>query len=129
MTAVDYGPRRPSVPRYSVTRRQREALLWIARGYTAQQAGRRMDISLNTVNSLLAGLYRKLGASTGPHAVALAMARGLIAPADIEPPHARHSAPQPAPGPRVRPAPERPPRAHASPRTVPAATTPKETAA
>ncbi|WP_037865810.1 response regulator transcription factor [Streptomyces sp. NRRL S-1868] len=100
MTAVDYGPRRPAVPRYSVTRRQREALLWIARGRTAQQAGRRMGISLNTVNSLLAGLYRKLGASTGPHAVALAMARGLIAPADIEPPHARHSALQSPPGPR-----------------------------
>ncbi|MEU2603229.1 response regulator transcription factor [Streptomyces albus] len=129
MTAVDYGPRRPSVPRYSVTRRQREALLWIARGHTAQQAAQHMDISRNTVNSLLAGLYRKLGANTGPHAVALAMARGLIAPADIEPPRARHSAPQSAPGPRVHPAPERPPHGRTSPRTAPAATTPKETAA
>lgn len=69
-----------------MTARQREALVWIARGYTADQAARRMGISRDTVLSHLKRIYARLGARTGPHAVALAMVAGLIHPADINPP-------------------------------------------
>ncbi|MBQ1165326.1 DNA-binding response regulator, partial [Streptomyces sp. A73] len=76
----DYGPRRPAVPVYPISRRQREALLWIARGHTLAGAGREMGVTDTGVNGLLRLVYRKLGARSAAHAVALAMARGLITP-------------------------------------------------
>lgn len=80
------GPCRPAVCRRPVTTRQLETLRWIACGFTAQQAAARMGVSVNTVNRSLALAYRNLGAHTGPHAVALAMARGLIRPEEITDP-------------------------------------------
>ncbi|MBQ1165515.1 hypothetical protein KBZ21_46830, partial [Streptomyces sp. A73] len=68
MTAVDYGPRRPAVPVYPISRRQREALLWIARGHTHAGAGREMGVTDNGVNGLLRLVYRKLGARSAAHA-------------------------------------------------------------
>ncbi|MBQ1167033.1 hypothetical protein KBZ21_54460, partial [Streptomyces sp. A73] len=59
VTAVDYGPRRPAVPVYPISRRQREALLWIARGPTLAGAGREMGVTDNGVNGLLRLVYRK----------------------------------------------------------------------
>ncbi|MBQ1163619.1 hypothetical protein KBZ21_37105, partial [Streptomyces sp. A73] len=70
-------------------------------------AGREMGVTDNGVNGLLRLVYRKLGARSAAHAVALAMARGLSPPNDLaEPPHGRTAA-----------------------STAPATTTPKETAA
>ncbi|MBQ1166131.1 hypothetical protein KBZ21_49925, partial [Streptomyces sp. A73] len=71
VTAVDYGPRRPAVPVYPISRRQREALLWSARGHTLAGAGREMGVTDNGVNGLLRLVYRKLGARSAAHAVAL----------------------------------------------------------
>lgn len=70
--------RKPPVFAYSVTARQCEALLWVARGSTARQGADRMAISIDTFNSLLRKARRKLGARSSPHAVALAMESGLI---------------------------------------------------
>ncbi|MEU4967820.1 LuxR C-terminal-related transcriptional regulator [Streptomyces smyrnaeus] len=130
MSAVDYGPRRPAEPHYPVTRRQREALLWIARGHTLAAAGREMGVTDNGVNALLRLAYRKLGARSAAHAVALAMARGLITAADIaEPPHGRESAAGAREAPEPHASPQRPPSGHTATRTAPTTTTPKETAA
>ncbi|MBQ1163512.1 hypothetical protein KBZ21_36570, partial [Streptomyces sp. A73] len=69
--------------------------------------GREMGVTDNGVTGLLRLVYRKLGARSAAHAVALAMARGLITPTDLaEPPPGRTAA-----------------------STAPATTTPKETAA
>lgn len=108
---------------------QLAALRLAANGLTAEQIAHRLGTTATGIHLRLNQAARSVGALSRAHLVAVAMAQGLLTPADIEPPHARHSAPQPAPGPRVRPAPERPPHARTSPRTAPAATTPKETAA
>ncbi|MBQ1166396.1 hypothetical protein KBZ21_51260, partial [Streptomyces sp. A73] len=64
-----------------------------ARGHTLAGAGREMGVTDNGVNGLLRLVYRKLGARSAAHAVALAMARGLITPNDLaEPPHGRTAA-------------------------------------
>ncbi|MFE9337724.1 LuxR C-terminal-related transcriptional regulator [Streptomyces sp. NPDC007063] len=113
-----------------LTARQLEALLWTARGCTAREAADRMGVSLDTVRWLLRTAHHRLGARTATHAVALAMARGLITATDIaEPPHGRESAAGDREAPEPRPNPQRPPSGHTATRTTPAATTPKEAAA
>ncbi|MBQ1165060.1 hypothetical protein KBZ21_44550, partial [Streptomyces sp. A73] len=58
VTAVDYGPRRPAVPVYPISRRQREALLWIARGHTDDEPEQDLDTAVRfhqqrTVDNLI----------------------------------------------------------------------------
>ncbi|WP_019358021.1 helix-turn-helix transcriptional regulator [Streptomyces sp. AA1529] len=113
-----------------LTGRQHEALLWTARGCTAQEAADRMGVSLDTVRWLLRTAHHRLGARTATHAVALAMARGLITAGDItEPPHGRQSPAGAREAPEPHPNPQRPSSGHTATRTAPATTTPKETAA
>ncbi|MFE9382335.1 hypothetical protein ACFYMO_03725 [Streptomyces sp. NPDC007025] len=113
-----------------LTARQHEALLWTARGCTAHEVVDRMGVSLDTVRWLLRTTHRRLGARTATHAVALAMARGLITATDIaEPPHGRESAAGDREAPEPHPDHQRPPSGHTATRTAPAATTPKEAAA
>lgn len=75
-----------------LTDRQHEALLWTARGSTARETAARMGAPVDTVNWLLGQAYRRLGATNAPHAVALAMAAGLITAADITPTEQEHAA-------------------------------------
>jgi DNA-binding CsgD family transcriptional regulator len=104
-------PRRPAVPRAAVTRRQLEILALAGSGYTSSQIGARLGIEACTVRERLHRVYRKLGARSGTHAVAIALATGLLHADDIEMPAAqaalarlqkpadgRESAPQPASG-------------------------------
>jgi len=73
----------PRVTTGPLTGRQLEALRWIARGYTSAAAARHMGCEAGTVRDRLHIAYRRLGARSAAHAVALAMARGLIRPDDI----------------------------------------------
>lgn len=67
------GPRR-----FSLTRRQRMALQYIALGHTERDAGRRMGIAPSTLSWHLAAARDRLDARSTAHAVALAVAAGLI---------------------------------------------------
>lgn len=60
--------------------REREVLTLIADGLALSEIGRQLTISLATVRTHAANVYRKLGARNRPHAVALALRRGLIEP-------------------------------------------------
>jgi two-component system, NarL family, nitrate/nitrite response regulator NarL len=70
---------RETVPRASVSQREREILELIAEGLTAPQIGRRLHLATPTVKSHLGHLYEKLGVSERAAAVAVAMRRGLLA--------------------------------------------------
>jgi DNA-binding CsgD family transcriptional regulator len=63
-----------------LTARERECLLWAARGKTAWETSAILGIGEATVNNLLASAKLKLGAATRTHAVAKAITLGLIVP-------------------------------------------------
>lgn len=87
MTAppVDRVRRHPADPQTPVTARQLEALTLAANGWTTVQIARRMGIGPTTVTTRLGIVQRKLGAASRTHAVALAMARGLIRADEVAP--------------------------------------------
>lgn len=68
-----------------LTRRQLAILRHVACGLTAQQVSGRVGLRYATVRTELAHAYAALGAHHAAHAVALAMARGLIRPDEITP--------------------------------------------
>lgn len=68
-----------------LTARQWRVLRLVARGHTTDAAARALGVSPHTAKTHLQVAYRALGARSAPHAVALAMARGLLTPADIDP--------------------------------------------
>ncbi|OEO30177.1 hypothetical protein VW23_022610 [Devosia insulae DS-56] len=60
--------------------RQRECLLWASQGLSSKRIADRLALSEPVVNEYLATARRKLGTSTRTHAVARAIALGLIDP-------------------------------------------------
>ncbi len=69
---------RPFTGRLSA--REREVLSLMADGRTLSDIAERLTISVATVRTHAANMYRKLGARNGPHAVALGLRQGLIQP-------------------------------------------------
>ena len=65
---------------FHLTSREREVLLWMARGLPSKVAAYRLGISSKTVELHLSGARKKLGAATSAHAVARAIAFNLISP-------------------------------------------------
>ncbi len=63
-----------------LTDREREALLWTARGKTAWETSEIMKISQETVNFHFKNVMRKLGVYSKHHAVVKAIMMGLIFP-------------------------------------------------
>lgn len=61
-----------------LTARQREVLALVANGNTSQQAGERLNIGVNTVNSILRNAFRTLGVTSRAQAVAVALAVGEL---------------------------------------------------
>jgi len=59
-------------------RRQREILALAVNGLTVDQIGERMSITSATVHSVLRAVCRALGARDQAHAVAIALARGVM---------------------------------------------------
>ena len=68
----------PQLP-ITLSARQRDCLLWAARGLRSQQIADRLDIKPVSVEIYLRNARKKLGAHTREHAVAIAIQRGLIA--------------------------------------------------
>ena len=62
----------------SLTARERECLLWVARGRTGREIALLLGISERTVRFHIANACRRLGAERRSEAVALAVDRGLI---------------------------------------------------
>jgi len=60
--------------------RQRECLLWAARGLRGQQIADRLNLKTVSVELYLRNARKKLGAQTREHAVAIAIQRGQISP-------------------------------------------------
>jgi DNA-binding CsgD family transcriptional regulator len=62
----------------SLTARERECLLWTSHGKPSKETARRLGISFRTVEYHIANAMAKLGATTRSHAVARAIALGLL---------------------------------------------------
>jgi DNA-binding CsgD family transcriptional regulator len=63
-----------------LTKREEEALVWAARGKTANEAANIMSVSYASVKTYLENARRKLGCTNVTHAVAAAIAAGVIPP-------------------------------------------------
>jgi DNA-binding CsgD family transcriptional regulator len=61
-----------------LTERETEILEGVAEGETAVQTGRRLFLSSETVKGYRKRVIAKLGARNAPHAVAVAIRRGLL---------------------------------------------------
>jgi len=66
-------------PDYRLTRRERECLEWIARGKTDWEIAVILGLTRQTVSGYVRGALKKMDASSRSHAIALALAAGLIA--------------------------------------------------
>jgi len=62
----------------TLTRRERDCLLLIARGASTKEAARRLGLSIHTVEGHVKSVIRKLQATSRTGAVATAMALGLL---------------------------------------------------
>ena len=67
-----------------LSRREHEALTWAARGKTASETASIMTISYASVRTYIETARRKLGCQNVTHAVAAALATGLIAPLTLK---------------------------------------------
>jgi DNA-binding CsgD family transcriptional regulator len=61
-----------------VTHTNLQVRLMIAAGHTQPAIGRALGLSLDQVKHQTMRIYRGLGAKNGPHAVAVAFARGYL---------------------------------------------------
>jgi DNA-binding CsgD family transcriptional regulator len=66
-------------PDLALSRRERECLVLAARGKTAAEIGKSLEISERTVTFHLTNARKKLGTASSPHAVVRAVSLGLIA--------------------------------------------------
>lgn len=80
--AAHYG-KATTQPRARITRRELEMLRYAANGNTNEHIAHHLDISAHTVNGTLRRVYLKLGARDRANAVAIALVRGVLRPADI----------------------------------------------
>lgn len=63
---------------HKLTRRHVQILQLMARGLTADETAKKLGINAKTVAAHRAGLLVRLNASNAPHAVYLAVKKGLI---------------------------------------------------
>lgn len=69
---------RGPAPELQLTNQQYAVLVGLASGEEAEETGRRIGRTLDTIKSHRRHLYKALGAENGPHAVAIAMDMGLL---------------------------------------------------
>jgi two-component system response regulator DevR len=68
------------VPGNGLTEREREALAWLARGYTNKQIAKEMDIEEKTARNHVSHILEKLGLSRRAEAAAYAVEHRLVPP-------------------------------------------------
>lgn len=66
--------------REHLTDRERQVITLLCLGMTNHEIGRSLHVSVDTVKTHRRKAYRVLGASTGAHAVFLALVRGDVLP-------------------------------------------------
>ena len=76
--SITPSPPSVSLVKYAITDRERQLLAGLARGLTEQQVAQDIGISERTVQALLGKIKEKLNATSRTHAVALAVANGLV---------------------------------------------------
>ena len=64
--------------RYSLTRRERQCLSYLAKGLRLEEAAEAMGVSRKTAEKQLASAKSKLSANTREHAVAIAIQNNLL---------------------------------------------------
>lgn len=69
-----------SLSRCDLTRREKECLLWVTEGKTAWETSKILNISERTVTFHLQNVQEKLGVTNRQHAVARAVALGIVEP-------------------------------------------------
>lgn len=67
-----------------LTLRERQVLMGIARGLSADQTGYRLMLAKDTVKTHLRRAYKALGARNASHAVAIAIKYGLLSAEELE---------------------------------------------
>ena len=72
------NPQPPPRPTHSLTRREKEALIWLAAGKTSWEISVLFDVSEGAVNKLIARTVEKLGAVNRTQAVVNAIRLGEI---------------------------------------------------
>lgn len=73
------GPERPApAAARLLSQRERDCLVWVARGATSKHAARQLNLSSHTVDEHVRSAMAKLGVSKRTEAAALAVAGGLI---------------------------------------------------
>lgn len=87
---LPYAPRHKQTPESQVdktqlqlTTRERQVLMGIARGLTAEQIGFNLGLAKYTVKTYLANAYEVLGARNGCHAIAISLKYGILKPEDV----------------------------------------------
>jgi DNA-binding CsgD family transcriptional regulator len=70
-------------PRAYITTRERETLLLAANGHTNRSIAHAMGLKEDTVKTRMIKVRKKLRAADRTHAVAIALAMGLLAPGDV----------------------------------------------
>ena len=68
------------VPKATLSQRERECLLWLAKGLQGESIAFAMNVTVDTVQFHLANARRKLNARTREHALAKAIIGGMISP-------------------------------------------------
>ncbi|MBY0308091.1 MAG: response regulator transcription factor [Phycisphaerales bacterium] len=76
------SPRAERTPLESLSAREREVLVAVAKGYTNQQIADRASLSVKTVESYRSRLMTKLGLGSRADITRLAVESGLLAPGD-----------------------------------------------
>ncbi len=74
------GARRPIEAYYALSPRERDVLSWLALGLRPDEIATTLGVGYRTVDKYIVSARQKLGARTRDHAVARAIAFGLIAP-------------------------------------------------
>jgi DNA-binding CsgD family transcriptional regulator len=64
--------------------RERECLLWVARGKTYAETAAILDLAFGTIKSNLDHARYKLNCTTLPQATAMAVAQGIFTPDDLK---------------------------------------------
>jgi len=81
-TRMQILPQKPptAISDLALTPREHECLLWVSRGLSSKEISQKVGLGVKTVEYHLAKAMRKLEVTTRSHAVARAIALGLLEP-------------------------------------------------
>lgn len=75
--------RRRQARTFELSDREKRALIGVAMGLHTQEIGEQLSLSAHTVKTHLSNVYVALGARNAPHAVSIALRKGIITESDF----------------------------------------------